>query len=754
MTSATGKRPATEGGRQRLKGKAPEFDPRFVRRRRLTKLLLRSAPGPLVLLAAPAGYSKTTALAEWAETDARPFAWVSATPRHDDPALLAAAIVEAIDEIEPVHPDVLAALVSPQPGVSSALIPRLADSLEASDKSFVLAIDDVHALSSKATFEFLVGVIDILPPGSQLALAARTEAALPLGRMRAHHQLTELTQRELAMTAEEATELFAGLGLDLSDLQVDILQEHTEGWPAALYLAGLCLLDQTDKARAVASFAGDDRIVVDYLRDEFLSATSPTRLAFLTRTSLLDELSGPLCDAVLGRSDSARVLRELARSNYLVVPLDRVDERYRYHHLFGEMLQSELRRREPELQVELHDRASIWYAEHSDLDRAIDHAIAAEEFEQAGELIWQVFPEASGRGRIATVQRWLDQIGDERVSSSSKLALVSAHHYLALGQGVRGAHWTRVAEAVGQGDESLEADVSLLKATVALEGVVQMGKEAARASELLPPDVPWQSPAFLYRGVSTQLTGHPRRAAPLLNEAARRGSVVSPIIQSIALAQLSLIEIDDDDWESGARLISQAHDQIERCGLSDYPSISIALAVSALVRSRLGQVEAAEKDLALATELAGSLSDFPPWYETEIRIVLARACARLDHPGRGRALLDEASQCLERTPDAALLAGWLTDADAELAVGSAGEGHEPLTKAELRTLQYLPSHLSFREIGDRIHVSPNTVKTQAQAIYRKLGASSRGEAVDQARSAGLIGDESIASIDPKSTAAG
>jgi LuxR family maltose regulon positive regulatory protein len=741
MEPGSQQRLATEGGPEFIMGKVPGFDARFVRRRRLTRQLLRSSPARLVLLTAPAGYSKTTCLTEWADTDARPFAWINASPRHDDPALLAASIVEAIDQIEPVHPDVLAALVAPQPGVSSALIPRLGDSLEGSRRPFVLVIDDVHLLSSPAAFELLEGVIGVLPQGSQLALASRAEGLLQVGRLRAHHQLAELTQRDLAMTGEESGELLTSLGLELTSSQVEVLFEHTEGWPAALYLAGLCLLDQPDLAVALESFAGDDRIVVDYLRDEFLSAIGPKLLSFLTRTALLDELSGPLCDALLERADSGRVLRDLVRSNYLVIPLDRVDGRYRYHHLFREMLESELRRREPELEAELHRRASRWYAEHSEADRAIDHAIAAEEIDRAGELIWAVFPELATRGRIATLERWLDEIGDDRIASSTRLMLASGHRYLALGQGERAVHWMRAVEASGEGDESVEGDLRLLSATAAIEGVVQMGKDAARASELLPPDVAWQSPAFLYGGVSSQLTGHPRRAVPLLKEATRRGAVAAPIIQAIALAQLALIAIDDDDWELGSRLISQARDQVQRCGLSGYPSVSITLAVSALIRARQGQVDQAEQDMTAATQLLGGLSDFPPWYETEIRIVLARACVRLDDAPRASGLLKEASRFLELTPDAAILSCWIDDAAAEVAADTAHAGRDSLTKAELRTLQYLPSHLSFREIGDRIHVSANTVKTQAQAIYRKLDASSRGEAVERARSAGLVGDQ-------------
>lgn len=742
--------------REATLGNAPEFDPRFVRRPRLTKRLLGSLPARIVLLTAPAGYAKTTSLAEWAAVDRRPFAWVAASERHDDPAVLIASIVEALEEIEPVDPGVLAALASPNPSLTTVVLPRLGEALRQRRETLVLVVDDLHTLSSPEAFEVFDTVIESLPAGAQLALASRSEPPLHLGQMRAHRLLAELPRGELAMTRAESGELLANLGLELSSAQLDVLFERTEGWPAALYLAGLSLIDQADIPAAVASFAGDDRIVVDYLRDEFLSTINATRLKFLTRSSLLDELSGPLCDAVLERSGSARLLRDLARSNFLVVPLDRRDARFRLHHLFGEMLRSELRRREPELEQQLHARASRWYAEHSDPDRAIEHAIAAREIERAGELIWQAFPELSGRGRIATLDRWLDHIGEDGIAASSSLALASTHRNLALGQGERAAHWARiarsVAEASPEGLQPIEADLRLLRATLASEGVVQMGKDAARASELLPNDGPWQSPCYFYRGVASQLTGHPRRALPLLQEASRRGAVVSPLIQTLALSQLCLIAVDEDDWDMGSRLVAQAREQVQRCGLTDYPSTVIVQATSALVRSQQGQVERAQEDLADATRLLAILSDFPPWYETEVRIVMSRACARLDEIARGRALLDEASRFLALTEDAAILAGWLAEAATALRSGAVQEGRDSLTGAELRTLQYLPSHLSFREIGDGIHVSPNTVKTQAQAIYRKLGASSRGEAVERARAAGLLGEEPGTSFEPGDTA--
>lgn len=727
----------------------PGLHPSFVRRLRLIRRLLASPPAPLVTLVAPAGFSKTTSLAEWAVTDRRPFAWVTASGRHDDPGLLVASIVEALDRIEPVDRGATAALRSPKPDVSGVVVPRLANAVRTLEP-FVLVIDDVQNLSSAETFEVLEALTESIPSGGQLALASRTEPPLPLGRMRSQRRLVELTARDLAMTRGESSELLANLGLELTSVQVDAVVDRTEGWPAALYLAGLALTDQPDTSEAVASFAGDDRIVVDYLRDELLASTSPSRLRFLMRTSILDELTGPLCDAILEQSGSAKALRELARSNALVVSLDRTDTRYRYHQLFAEELKSELRLREPELERDLHARASRWHAANSDADRAIDHAIAAREVDWAGELIWLAFPEASGRGRLATLDRWLEQVGEDRVAGCAPLALTAAHCRLVLGEGDRAAHWARVAastaDAPSNDGRTIDADLHLLNATFARSGVVQMGEDASRASELHPEQSPWQSPCFLYRGVSSHLGGHPDRARPLLEEAARRGAVVSPIIQVLALSQLCLIAIEDGDRDAGSRLIAQASAQVSRCGLASYPSMLMVSAASAMLHATSGQVTRTQDDLADALRLLSSMTDMPAWYEAQSRLLLVPALLRVDEPGSARDLRREAARFLESTPDAVVLADWLTRATSEQESASTESRAREwaLTKAELRTLQYLPSHLSFREIGERIHVSPNTVKTQAQAIYRKLDASSRAEAVSTARKIGLLGQDPLA----------
>src|SRR5918994_1669517 len=348
---------------------APRFNPDFVRRPRLIEALLESPPARLVTLTAPAGYSKTTCLAEWAVHERRPFAWVAVNRRHNDEVLLITSIVEALEEIEAIDPRVRASLAGPNPAISTVVLPRLGRSLRERIQPFVLAMDDFHVLTSTKALEVLETVLEYLPDGSQLAIASRAEPPLPLGRMRAHRQLVELTEPQLSMTKAESGELLSKVGLEPSSAQLDVLFERTEGWPAALYLVGLSLADQPNMSAAIASFAGDDRIVADYIRDEFLATTSPARLRFLTRSSVVEALSGPLCDA---------------------------------------MLERELRRQEPEIEPKLHARASRWYAAHFDADRAIDHAIAAGDVRWTGELSWRALSPMSGRGRNATPDPWAE----------------------------------------------------------------------------------------------------------------------------------------------------------------------------------------------------------------------------------------------------------------------------------------------------------------------------------------------------------
>jgi LuxR family maltose regulon positive regulatory protein len=267
-----------------------------------------------------------------------------------------------------------------------------------------------------------------------------------------------------------------------------------------------------------------------------------------------------------------------------------------------------------------------------------------------------------------------------------------------------------------------------------------MAREAARAYELEDEDSPWRSIFLLLQGVADHLTGDREQAREHLEDGIHRSSIAAPPIETLCLSQLAMITVEEGDLERGVDLVARAVSQIERHELSSYPTSALTFAVSADVRSHAGQVDQGKCDARKAAHLLGRLSGFIPWYEAETRIMLARAALRLADVGAARRLLAEASQAARRVPDAVLFGGWLEETWGlvDSAATSALAGPASLTMAELRILRFLPTHLSFREIGDRLHVSTNTVKTQAHAVYRKLDVSSRSQAVARAADIGLL----------------
>jgi LuxR family maltose regulon positive regulatory protein len=719
-------------------------DPRatLVPRPRLLAKLQASAAAT-VLLQAPSGYGKSVLLEQWAREDPRPFQSLILGDEHNDPALLVASILAALEAIEPVPREVGVALANPEPSLDRVVLPRLGSALEQRTVPFVLVLDDFERLDSPPSLAVVATVVDRLPAGSQVALASRTEPALGLGRLRAHRQLTELAPGDFAMTAAESGDLLAALGLELSAEQLRTLVERTEGWPAALYLAGLALGEAPDPGRALARFAGDDRFVVDYLREEFLVPVSRRRLEFLRRAAVLDRLSGELCDAVLERSGSATVLRDLSRSNMLLVPLDHRDEWFRFHPLFREMLRAELRRVEPVREAELNRRASEWWSAAGDWDRAITHAIDSGAVDWAGELLWTSIPEFMTRGRNATVLGWLEHLGAATVATDAALSLTAAYAHITQGEGAKSGHWAAVAatllerQAPSERKTILTAGLGLIEATLARDGVGAIADHTAPAAETLPDDSPWMSMCRLIEGVGLHLRGLREEAREKLVDGARRGAVGAPNVQVLCLAQMALLAIEEDDWTLAEMLASQARAQVDRSGLGDYPIMALALAVSALVRARTGRVEEAAADLRRGAALLDQLEEFAPWYVAETLVALARTAARLDDAPAATRMLADATRALKQTPDAIVLGEWIEATALAIETVSASAAGD-LTPAELRVLQFLPTHLSFPEIAGQVFVSPNTVKTQAQGVYRKLGVSSRREAVERARAAGLL----------------
>ena len=494
-------------------------------------------------------------------------------------------------------------------------------------------------------------------------------------------------------------------------------------------------------------FAGDDRLVADYFRDEVLARLSPSLARFLTRTSVLDRLSAPLCDAILEQTGSASKLHKLERSNLFLVPLDRQRVWYRYHTLFAEMLRSRLRDAEPELELELHDRAGAWYADHGEPEQAIRHALAAGNVARAGDLVWTSVPRYRGRGRGSVLLRWLSAFTDDQIAGYPPLALAAAWSAFGVESGAV-ERWTAAAARgsyegpLSDGTTSLESAVALLRATIARDGVTRMGEDAARFREVEAEDSHWRPRALFVEGAAARLTGDYERARRLLEEGERlAGAFGTVTIRTMCLAQLASVAVAEESWGLGASLARQAAAELRGEGLGDIATLAPVFTISALTLAHQGEVESARREIRHARRLlAGGGTQVAPWFAVEGRLNLAHASLLLADVAAARTLLSEARRAAATAADLGSLNDVLEELTAMADGFSAGgeDGPSALTTAEVRLLHFLPTHLTFAEIGERVHLSRNTVKTQAVSVYRKLDVSSRSDAVERATELGLL----------------
>src|SRR5262245_55665899 len=552
--------------------------PRPVRRQRLVRRLRSARPGTLILISAPAGYGKTSLLRQWAEADPRPFAWVTLDPSHRAPAALAADVIRALTGIGG-----LPATSVPTEGDDP--VGRLGAAVRTAVGPFVLVLDGMQVAAGPASLDALSAVLASLPPGGQLAVATRSEPALPLGRLAAEGGLLRLGMADLALDDAEAGALMRAAGVDAEADDVADVVRRVEGWPAAVSLAALACLEEGG-ASAMAGFSGADRLAARYVRDELLNGLSDEAVEFLTRTSVLERMSGELCDAMLHRQGSGRMLQELERENLFVVALDRTEQWYRYHRVVRETLRSELRRREPAQVRRLHRRASAWLVEQGDREEAVAHARAAGDLARVGDLIWERLAEDHACGRLATVRRWLAELDDREIAASAKLALGAAWCAAEEG-GDLVEHWIAAAERAPDppgpdGARSIAAGVAPLRGGMASHGVRAMAEYAAAAGRV-QPDGPWRPFGLLFEGIAWHLQGDGPRARRLLEESGLRAGHLLPGVHALGLARLALLDVEEGQAERAATLAGRARAIVQAQGLDGYLSTAPVAAASALV---------------------------------------------------------------------------------------------------------------------------------------------------------------------------
>jgi LuxR family maltose regulon positive regulatory protein len=705
---------------------------------------LLAAPGiQLTVLAAPPGAGKSTLLGTWLEVEAktRPVAWLSLDEDDNDPVVLWSYVLAALRGAVPA----LKLSASPESvgaaRITDLFLPVLVNELTLRGP-VVLVLDDFHRLSNGPARESMAWFIEHAPKTFRLILATRNEPALPLARLRAHSSLLELRAAELAFTPDEAEELLnRRLELGLRAERLADLVSRTEGWPAGLYLAGLSLQAADDRDALASRFGGESRYVVDFLMDEVLAAHDPATQELMLRSSILERLSGPLCDAVLQQEGSGKALERLSRANLFLLPLDDNRQWYRFHHLYAQLLRAELDEREPGFAPELHRRAFEWHRANGSIDTAIEHALAAAAYAEAGELVASVWFDYANTGRDGKVLGWLDRLPGELVHDDSRLLLISAWTNALLRRD-REASLAAVASLerrgalapgpLPDGFSSLEASLSTLRGWFTWGDLGSALPYARRAVELEARGSPRRHIACAGLAQDLYYSGELHEADTYFAEAVDLTlSLGQWRLAAVALAFRSFCASDQAKVDDQSRFATEADLLAREQGVED-GGVPLALALAFLKQG----------DRERAWPLfERSVSDFRiAGYPLPLAHALIESAKAFSAAGRreeSAAAIAEATAILDACPDPGVLASQL--ASLKRAAGTRWQADKTaLSPRELAILRMLSGPLSERDIGRELYLSHSTIHSHTKSIYRKLEVSSRSEALRRARELDLI----------------
>src|SRR5215471_630401 len=530
-----------------------------------TALLERLATeqAPVITVTAPPGYGKTALMAQWANRLGSRGAWLSCDDADNDPVVLLSALAMALDRIGPVDPAIFPALAYSGAGVT--MVPRFVSAVASVRPPVTILLDQAEAVTNRQCLNAIAEFALRLPPGWQLALASRAALPLPTARLRAQGGLLEITADDLAMGPREACQLLRGAGAEADEAGLADLLQRTEGWPAGLYIAALAMKSGNRQSAAGFTFTGDDIFMGDYLRSELLDQISGAEVSFLTRTSVLDRMCGPLCDVILNEPGSGAVLEQLEARNLLVVPLDRRREWYRYHHLLQELLRAELQRREPGVVQDLHFRAAMWFEANAMPEAAIDHAQAAGDYDRVARLILELQQAVWASGRVETVRRWMEWLKD--VTAAEHYGAIAAHGSLIfalLGQPGEAESWMAAAERASPAGilpdgSTMEGTLAYLRACLCRDGVAEMRRDAKIAWDGLSPASPYRVTMLFTEAASYLLDGEPARAEPILDRALDVAANASaPPVTAIILALQCSVAAQHKSWSEAASLSERA----------------------------------------------------------------------------------------------------------------------------------------------------------------------------------------------------
>ena len=706
---------------------------------------LAAAQAPVITVTAPPGYGKTVLLSQWADRLGSRVAWLSCDDADNDPVVLLAALAVALDRIGPVDPAIFSALASASAAIS--IVPRFVSAVASMRPPVTVLLDQAEAVTDRHSLNAIAEFVLRLPVGWRFALASRTAVALPTARLRAQGGIVEVTADDLAMGPVEAGSLLREAGAEVDEAGLRDLLQRTEGWPTGLYIAALAMQAGTQQNEAGFTFTGDDVFMGDYLRSELLDRISGAEVMFLTRTSVLDRMFGPLCDAILGETGSGAVLDQVEARNLLVIPLDRRREWYRYHRLLRDLLRAELRRREPGLVQDLHFRAAMWFEANGMPEAAIEHAHAAGDYDRLARLVLELQQPVWAVGRVETVRRWMQWLKD--MTAAEYYGAIAVHGSLIfalLGEPAEAERWVAAAERASPAGilpdgSTMESTLAYLRACLCRDGVAGMRRDARTARDGLSPASPYRATMLYTEGLSYLLEDDPARAEPVLARALDvTAHIGAPPLTALVLVQQCSLAAQRDSWPEVTARAQRAVAIVETGHLDDYWTSALVYAWAARAAMHQGDSAQGRRYLGRASRLRPVLSYMLPVVSVQTLLEMARSYIMLADRAGAAAVLTQAQGILQQRPDLGHLPAQAGRLQARLATMEArAAGPSALTAAELRLLPLLSTHLPVPEIAGELFLSPHTVKSEMKSIYRKLGVTSRTQAVTRSRELGLLG---------------
>jgi LuxR family maltose regulon positive regulatory protein len=716
----------------------------MVSRARIGRALDADGDVALTLVAAPAGYGKTTAVRAWCESLDGALAWVTLDAGDNDPVRLWTYIATAVDRVRQGLGRGALQRLQRSGSPAHDVIDELMNAVATFGERLVLVLDDFEAVTDPECMASIDYALEHAPATLRVVVVTRTDPAFPLARRRAGGQLAEVRARELAFTAAEAQEfLVERCNIELGAEEIDVLAERTEGWPAALVLAGFWLRRVDDPRRVVREFHGDHRFVAEYLSNEVLASLDKHR-SFLEALAVLGRFTVELCNAVFDRSDSASMLAELEHSNLFVQRLERGGW-FRIHSLFAEFAAARLVSVEPGAAKQIHMRAAEWLRSQGLPVEAVEHAAAAGNHPLVAEILVERHLTLIQSGATRTFLRWVRTLPDEHIVAHPKLAVAAAASAMLVGQSaIERRRFLQLTERALAGtpegsDPYVESVVGIVRAATMDGGVGQAVLDGRRAVELA------QAGADTILGGALAAYARALYFAGDLDEAwaaALRALEHPREVPGVAAAHatLALVAVERGRLAAARGHAEKAKALVLGIGISRSWLGAMASSALGVVLASEGKLADADRELAYAEHFYRD--EVATAHHARILVLLARIRARRGRLDEGEATLRAAREELAQLADSGRIPALADEVERELETARtrAGRGDllESPTEAQLAVLRLLATDLSTRQIGERLFLSPNTIRSHMRALCRKLGVSSREGAVARATALGLL----------------